>query len=298
MLIAIWEHGSKGKDNVLITLLASAAVFMYPCRVTLLENTTSQNMIGDMIFGNSYSELVREETVYNTGRNREETVAKTVADRYERRIKKDILLEIIDNSMYYIPQLSDVNQTSFDYIFNDNLYGYLEMAEEMSDITMINAKMSQSLSTPAILDTADYILIIMPPSPDRFVEFLDQYHSVLGKCFFVIMEPYYLSKEVKRVLADLNIPKNKIIFLPCTDYLENHIVRGKVVDYVKSCINCSKASPEYTLISRVKKTIQLVMGHNPSGTSFRIRQLSSILNSKDFDGDRYKRIIPDVPPKL
>ena len=298
MLIAIWEHGSKGKDNVLITLLASAAVFMYPCRVTLLENTTSPNMIGDMIFGNSYSELVREETVYNTGRNREETVARTAADRYERRIKKDILLEIVDNSMYYIPQMSDVNQTSFDYVFNDNLYEYLDMAEEMSDITMINTRMSQSLSTPTILDSADYVLVIMPPSHERFVEFMDQYHSVLGKCFFIIMEPYYLSKEVKKSLVDLNIPKSKLIFLPCTEGLENHILRGKLVDYVKLYINCSKASPEYVLINRIKKTIQQVLGHNPSGTSFQIRQLSSILNSKDYENNKYKRIIPDVPPKL
>lgn len=299
MLLAIWEQDDDGMDNVLITLLSSAAVFMYPCRVTVFENSVSGTMIGDMIFGTEYSQIMKESTVYNTGRNFEETVAKAASEKYERRIRQNYLLEVVDNGLYYIPQMCDINKTAFDYDFNDSLFTYIEEAEKISDFTMICTEKSQSLSSPVILDSADAVLVIMPLSHKRFVEFLDKYHSIVGKCFFIIMQPYYITKEeLKKVFANLNLSKNKIIVLPCTENLEMHIRKGKIVDYVRNNIACSRVSTEYALISRLKKTVQLILGHNPNGLSYRIQQMSSLLDRRDYCRNKYKRVLPedsDVP---
>lgn len=294
MLLAIWEQGDEGMDNVLITLLSSAAVFMYPCRITVFENSVSGTMIGDMIFGTEYSQIMRENTAYNTGRNFEETAAKAAAEKYERRIRQNCLLEVIDNALYYIPQPGDINKNAFDYDFYDSLFTYIEEAEKISDVTMICTERSQSLSSPIILDSAEVVLVIMPLSHKRFVEFLDKYHSIVGKSFFVFMQPYYISKEeLKKVFANLNLSRNKIIVLPYTENLEIHIRKGKVVDYVRNNIACSRISAEYAFISKLKKTVQLILGNNPGGLSYRIQQMTSLLDKRDYCRNKYKRIVPD-----
>lgn len=293
MILAIWDQEGAGMDCVLTTLLSTAAVFMYPCKVTVFENFVSGTTIGDMIFGTRYSQLVRENTAYNIGGCQEKTIAKIVSEKYSRRLKKDSILEIIENGLYYIPQLCEINKTVFDYDFNYNMYKYIENAEEISDFTMICTENSENLSSPVILDTAIAVIVIIPISHRKFVKFLDRYRSILSKCYFIVMLPYYIPEgEITENLSTLNIPKNRTVILPCSESLEIHIRSGRVMDYVRKNINCSKVSDEYLLISRLKKAVQLIFECNSGGVSYQVQQLISMLDKRDYEKNKYKRLWP------
>lgn len=282
MLLAILEQGSTEMDNVLVTLLSSAIVSMYPVKVTLMENSSSKAMIGDLIFGNGYSKQVKENTIYNTGKNMEEKIAQYVSNRYDKKIKRSYLVEVVDNKLYYIPQLNRLNKIIFDYSFSENLYTYIEEADIISDITMISTRQSMNLSSPVILNDADIIVVRMPLSHKMFVEFLDKYHSIVYKCYFVCMPPDYVSKEeIKKAVSVCGVPKSQIIILPCTEKLEMHIQNGKVVDYVQNNIMCSRVSSEYLFISRLKKLIRLIVNNNVGGLSYQVHQIAAILGTRN-----------------
>ena len=294
MLLAIWDQDGKGLDNVFVTMLSATAVYMHPCKITLMENSASDEMIGDMIFGNGYSEILRETTVYNTGRTVEETAARTLAEKYQRRIKKNHFLEVIENGLYYLPQPSDPNKKTFDYSFNNNLYTFIDESEEICDYTMICTEKEQCLSSPYILDQADMVLVIMSLSHRAFVEFLDKYHSIINKCMLIIMKPFYMDQlEVKKLFSNLGISKGRLVIVPCTESLEIHIQKGKVVDYIRNNINCSRGTSEYLLINRLKKIAHAVFGGNYYGLSYQAQQFNTLLTRRNYGEQSYKRLLEE-----
>ncbi|MGN0164667.1 MAG: hypothetical protein ACI39R_00650 [Lachnospiraceae bacterium] len=291
MLLAIWDQDDNGLDNVFATMLSTTAVHLHPCKITLMENSSSETMLGDMIFGKNYSQVMREHTVYSTGRNIEETAARTAADKYERRVKNKYFLEVIENGLYYIPQLNEPNKSAFDYSFYNKFYTFIEESQNLCDCTMVCTDKGQCLSSPYILDFANLVLVIMSLSHQKFVEFLDKYHSIVQKCLFVIMKPFYLDQtEIKKIFLGLKIPGNRIIIIPCTECLEAHIQKGKIVDYIKNNIDCQRGTSEYLLINRIKKTVQTVLGKNWGGISYQAQQISSLLNQRDYSEFRYKKL--------
>ncbi len=295
MVIAVWNHDESGKSSVFITLLSTAAACMYPsCKVTIFENSLSDPTIGDMIFGNRYSHTVKEDTFYNSGRNAEETVAKIVSEKFGRKVRRNSLLEIIDNSLFYIPQYRDINREAFNYYFNYNLYNYIEIAEDWGDFTIISTEKSENISSPEIIDISKTVLVMMPLSQRRSLEFLDKYNSVRNKCFFVYLVPYYVPiDEVRKAVANLRISGTRLIILPCTENLEIQIRRGRVMDYVRKNISCTRQSEEYVLISKLRRAVQLIIGTNYAGVSYRIQEATSMLGKRDYNNNKYKRLVPD-----
>ena len=259
-VISVWNRENEAHDfsRVLSVLIATIGVISYPYRISIMENSMSDCMMGDLMFTGSYSKMLREECFYSVSPGRYNPMVEHISSRYFKKTHEN-LVEIRENKIYYITQLHDTAREVYNMFLNDNITQYERQAEKLSDAFIIATEYKNNITSMRILDDADRVAVILPVNAYKLERFLDDYASLKEKCIYVFVIKNSLDYQESEVIREKFYRiKRRIIFLHLTDELEEAINNGRLMDYVNECYPASRYSTERNLIYEIEKLIEFV----------------------------------------
>lgn len=170
------------------------------------------------------------------------------------------LNEVIAEHLYYIPQSGVINSELFDFEFYNNLHELLRIIDKNTDICYINTRQQNHLSSKAILQEVDLIVINLIQDSDYLEDFFKNYHSLIPKSTFIIGN--YSPKSFmtcKRISKLYEIPLESISPIPYNEYFHVTCGYGGAKEFFNSNYFCPRESPNYLFICGVRKAAYMIL---------------------------------------
>lgn len=282
MIISVWNQEKDGYDSILASLLSVMAVYMYPCRIALMENSNNTSM-GDYLLGNTYSQSVREEGIYKTAKKPGTGVADHIAEKYMKNVVDDTFVEVINGGLYYVPQICDRTKESFEEFFRNEFGNILEKAGNQADFILVNTEKNGNYTSCEVLEKAEKIIVMIKGEYESFSAFIENYRSILDKCYFVVFAPDYVNRtDIRKVSTNLGIMKKRMFIMPYTPLFLHYRETGNILDYLRKYINCNRNSSEYRFISRLKICVSELFSDGIIDISYQFRELMEALRRKNY----------------
>lgn len=267
MKIAFW---SNGKENIGVTsnlaCISVTVAFTYPYKAVLMENHLQKNKLEKLLLYHFPS--YRREVQYQSGNIGLGHVINHFAreDSLEYNKKDNIIkkasLEVLSNSLYYIPLDYVQNQMSFDYNLSRSIKKILNDTENFADITYIDTSGKDCLSSKIILEEADLVVVSLAQNVYQIEKFFDEYSSILYKCIFLITNYQKKSNEnISKIFREYSIDKSQVVGIPFNEEYQAAIYQGRVVEFVTRNYKCSKKNPNYSFVFRIKKAVDMIVKH-------------------------------------
>jgi uncharacterized protein YutD len=173
---------------------------------------------------------------------------------------KEASIEILNNSLYYIPPSFAANSYTFDY----DLYGYinpiLDVLESFADITYIDTTNENNLSSKIILDAVDLVVVNLVQNATDINNFFENYSSILSKCVFLISS-YHKENELSlnKISKSNSINKESIAAIPYNVEYQDAVSNGTIVEFLSRNYSCKKTNPNYDFVREVKRAVYMIM---------------------------------------
>ena len=286
MIISVWNQEKNDKSKILTTLLAAHGAYAYPCRITVIENSMSDYLLGDMMLGNDYSETLREEGARLSSKGAGGSLIPFIESKYLKAGKGSSMVEIVERGIYYIPQFNDGNPAVFDLDFYERMFDYREQAARYSDHLLVATARQDNRTTMRIVEGADMIVVLLPPEEFALVRFIDSYRSIIGKCIFVCMVPSGINRaEERRLRKNFELRGSRLFLLR---YSQNFIMSkedGRLIDYIRNNISIENGSEDSAFIKGISELSAMLFGKNNYGISYKSTQLGSFLHKRNTDNE-------------
>ena len=283
MIISVWNQDDRDLSKAFTTLLASVATLLYPTKITVLENSMSGRLIGDMMLGNTYSEELREDGARFYEKGAGGSIVPYIESRYLKSGRMKNLVEIVERGLYYIPQYNDGSKVVFDLDFYDRMFEYKEQAQKISDHLIIATARNDSFTTPHVLEAADKVVVLIPFNALNISRFLDNYRSIRSKCIMVylIHEDLIKNREnANRLMRNYGFRKNEYYIIGYTDQMEYSEVRGKILDYIRE--NLEHRHPEeQAFLNSLRRLCEEIFGKKELGMGYRSSTINDVLKKRD-----------------
>ncbi len=277
MKIAFWSsaRGSSGvTSNLACISIASAMEFSY--KSILIENHYQKNKLGNILMYHRANYIEREENYqfrhigidyiinqFSTGKfdiNLANHSPKIEQD--SSKVIKEASLEILDNSLYYIPVSYQFNQETFDYNLNRNIKDILDATEGFADITYIDTSNQNNLSSKIILEEVDLVVVNLIQNSSMIQYFFDNYSSILNKSVFLISNYNKNSSlNLDKISKAHSISKPNIAAIPYNIDYQEAVSQGTVVEFLSRNYTCKRKSPNYAFIREVKKAAAMIINN-------------------------------------
>ncbi len=274
MKIAFWSSamGSSGvTSNLACISIASAMEYSY--KSILIENHYQKNKLGNILLYQkaNYIERVKNYQFssgmdylidqFSTGKyNYESFHSLPETDPYPFQVIKEASLEILYNTLYYIPASYQFNPETFDYNLYGNIKGILDAAEGFADITYIDTSYQNNLSSKIILEEADLVVVNLIQNPSMIQYFFDNYSSILNKSVFLISSYNKNSNlNLDKISKAHSIGRPSIAAIPYNSEYQQALSQGTVVEFLSRNYTCKRKSPNYSFIRCVKKAATMII---------------------------------------
>ena len=282
MIISVWNQEDDDNSKMFTALLASIASLLYTTKVTVLENSMSDRLLGDMIFGNTYSDELREDGARFSSKGAGGNIIPYIESRYLKTGRMKDVVEIVERSLYYIPQYNDGSKEVFDLEFYDKMFEYKEQAQRISDHLLIATARDDNFTTPHVLEAADKVLVLIPFNAFSVNRFLDNYRSLRSKCILVsvVHESLLKSREhAARFLKNYGFKRNECFLVGYTDQVERYAAKGRILDYMRE--NLSHKDPEeQEFLAEMRRLCEEVFGKKELGIGFRSATINEVLKKR------------------
>ena len=261
MNVAFWsnEHEKSGAfTNFVATAIAS--VIREPYTITILENYLARENISKAFFSHSnIKDISCGGTGFYEGSGIEGLLRRIYRGDNFPDLLSGYLKEVIPKHLYYIPQCGFINSEIYDYELYDNINELLSIIKRNTDLCYINLIQENHLSSNAILQHADIIVINLYQDTAYLQNFFKNYHSLKSKSLFVIgnYSPNSLM-TCKRISALYDIPLNHISPIPFNKDYDLACKYGRAKEFINKYYYCSKNDPNYMFIQGVKRLAYII----------------------------------------
>ncbi|MDD5937055.1 MAG: hypothetical protein PUC65_16070 [Clostridiales bacterium] len=241
-----------------MSAISIAGILEYQMRILTLENHWCHDGIAQYLMYENRSKMVKEGEVYYLDHDFDVSLVLHFARRTKKR-KTDIMtIEVIQNSLYYMPQ-NAYSKEVFDYEFYYNVIPRLIYLENAYEYIFIDTK-NYTLNSRVLLDDADLVVVNLKQDYDEIKSFFTNYSSLAYKSLFLISD-YQPNQSwtVTKIKNEFHIPKNRIIPIYHNQQFQNAILNGKVINYMYDNYTCDKTNPNYTFIREIKKATKMLV---------------------------------------
>lgn len=262
MKIAFWSNSPEEcRVSSNLAAISVASVIRYPYSIITMENRLSSNNLGKAFYGSSRECILYEAGAnYYDGKGLEGLVRKIYRGDMHYNMLKPYLKEIISEHLYYIPQSGVIHNEIFDYELSYCIQPLLEIIEDCADICFIDTVNSQLLSTKAILEEADLIVVNLCQKQSVLENFFLNYSSVIPKAIFLISNYEFKSRLNYRKIARMyELPPEDLTVIPDNVSYENAYKNGAIVEFVSRNYSCSRESDNYLFMQAVKKAAYMII---------------------------------------
>lgn len=261
MKIAFWSNEyEKSCAYHNFTAVSIASVMSYPYTITVLENYLERDNLGRAFFAYNDRMYTRYEgTGFYEGGGIEGLLRRIYRGDIYPSLLQGYLKEVIPKHLYYIPQSGIINCELFDYEMYNSINELLYIIEKNTDICCINTVQQNHLSSKAILQEADLIVINLYQNSDYLEDFFNNYYSLLSKAVFIIGN--YSPKSImscKKVSRTYDIPIEDISPIPYNEYFNVACSYGGAKEFLNSYYFCTKESPHYFFIQGIRRAAYMM----------------------------------------
>jgi len=286
MIISVWNQENTDNSKVLTTLLAAHGAYAYPVRITVLENSMSDHLLGDMMLGNDYSDSLREEGARFTSKGAGGSLIPFLESKYMKTGKSESLVEIVERGLYYIPQFNDGSKVAFDLDFYEKMFDYREQAARFSDHLLIATARQDNFTTMRIVEGADLVVVLLPPEEYALSRFLDNYRSIIKKCLFVCMVPSMNKCDERELSKKFDKRGSSLLLLRYSNNFLLSKEEGRLIDYVRGNIYSEENTEDSNFIKGIAELSSKLFGRNNYGISFKSTRLGSLLQKRYYDKNK------------
>lgn len=261
MKIAFWSNESERSGSFCNTAAISiASVMGYRYTITVLENYLERDNLGKAFFVNNDTNNKRYVgTGFYEGGGIEGLLRRIYRGDNNHYLLRGYLKEVIPKHLYYIPQNGLINSEVFDYELYYNLDALLNIIERNTDLCFINVTQQNHLSSKAILQEADLILINLYQDYEYLEDFFKNYHSFVSKALFLVGN--YSSKSsisCKRISRLYDIPLKDILPIPRNEYFNVACNYGGAKEFLSTNYFCDRDNPNHFFIHGIRKATFII----------------------------------------
>ncbi len=288
MKIAFWSSARRSigvTSNLACVSIAMA--FESSCKTVLLENHYQKNPLENMLIHRREKSLNRNAVSFSRYKGLEHIINQlweeqgrgrfyysevqndnrqeerwALHDLHQKEIKlfykknekliKEASVEILINSLYYLPIGNQFNQFIFDYTLNDNILKILWASEHFAPYTFIDTSNENNLSSKIILEKADIVVVTLMPEQDVIEQFFRNYSSLLSKCIILLNGLKNGFPQIKSISSKYSFHLSKIIQVPYNMEYSQAIGQGTVVEFMMRNYKCKSGHPNYPFIDSIR----------------------------------------------
>ncbi len=256
MKIVFWSNEFEKSGAFLnFAAISIASVIQYPYIITILENYLGKENLGKAFFNNDITLKARYRgTGFYDGEGIETLLRRIYRGDNHSGLLRGYIKEVISEHLYYIPQDNVINSELFDYELYHNLDKLFALIEKNTDLCYINTTQQNHLSSNAILQEADLIVINLFQDSGYLDNFFKNYSSLLPKSLFLIGNYSQSSfMSCKRIAKHYNIPLEDISPIPYNEEFDVACNYGGAKEFINRNYACSKENPNYLFIHGVRR---------------------------------------------
>ncbi|NLO08277.1 MAG: hypothetical protein GX129_00175 [Clostridiales bacterium] len=263
MKVAFWSNEyEKSYAFLNFAAVSIASVMSNPYTVTVLENYLGRDNLGKAFFvdyDNIHAKS-RVTTDFYEGGGIEGLLRRIYRGDIYPGILRGYLSEVIAEHLYYIPQSGVINSELFDFELYNNLHELIKIIDKNTDICYINTRQQNHLSSKAILQEVDLIVINLIQEPDYLEDFFKNYYSLISKSIFIIGN--YSPRSImscKRISKLYEIPLENISPIPYNEYFHVACSYGGAKEFFNSNYFCPRESPNYLFVHGVRRAANMIL---------------------------------------
>jgi hypothetical protein len=259
--IAFWSNGYMKRDALLnFAAISIASVMRYPYTITILENYLDKDNLGKAFFTHFDKLDARYEgSGFYEGGGIEGLLRRIYRNDSYPSLLRGYLREVIPKHLYYIPQGGIINCELFDYELYHNINKLLGLLENNSDHCYINITQQNHLSSNAILQESDLIVINLFQNPNYLDNFFKNYYSLIPKALFIVGD--YSPKSFmscKRMARLYDIPLEDIIPIPYNENFHEACKYGAAKEFLNCNFFCNIENANYIFIQGIRKAVYMI----------------------------------------
>lgn len=242
MKIAFWSNvrGRSGVTTNMVCISALSAI-AGAGKAVLLENHYSCNSIASIILPCGQVEQLKESGKYYNRDGIEYVLKGLYSGKNGEELLRHAAIPLLYTSMYYLPQNYIVNKEVFNYEFSLVYKKLFYNLETFSDNVFIDTERNENLSSSAILEEADLVVVNLIQDKAALREFFDNYSSIKEKSVYLIgaYQPELLF-NYRRICYEYHIPKDRTGIIPYNIELSEAMSEGRILQFLNR--NYEKAS--------------------------------------------------------
>jgi hypothetical protein len=189
-----------------------------------------------------------------------ESMVMHFADCTKKRRTAIWTIEVIQDSLYYLPQ-NAFTKDVFDYEFCSNVLPRLKSLEKAYDLVLIDTK-NYSMNSRVILEEADLVVVNLRQDLDDIEAFFSYYSSIAYKSLFLISN--YRSNRpcnLSKIRARFNLRKENIVTVSHNLQFENALYQGKIINYMYDYFQCVKGDNNYCFMRDIKNATEMILNN-------------------------------------
>lgn len=259
MLVAFWSGDGRRDTAGVMALTAMVGCLSFPCKIVTMENYLCTHNMGFHLLGKRYDEI---KSRYNNNSPENFTVGDTFLQHIRRETGRSIrhnrCLEIIPESLYFLPLNQSTQRDVYEYGFENEFGELMDYGLGFYDFVFINVEQNRNISTVPILDMADEVVVCLPADAFALRDFCDRYKSLLHKVYFVFCgQGSSLFQQM--LYAKFGEQLTRWTYLEYTTTALAELAEGRGLEYLCTHFYDCKGQSEYEFISRVKEMVYHIM---------------------------------------
>ncbi len=256
--IAFWSNDRDAGVTANLAAISVIALHEGQSKTLLLENHYSSNNLARYLIP-SRMEFLKEVEVYYLGHGTRDCLVQQLERGTSKKRAELSTIELINDSLFYLPQ-NRLQEDFFDYEFHWNQLPLIRQFEEKGHYIFIDTKVNNSLSSKMILDEADLVVVSLRQDIRSFIEFYQEYSSLLQKTFFIVSD-YRKNRDVtiRHIQKRFGIPTNRISTILHNIEFESALYEGRVIEFINRNLTCISTDPNYDFIIELMNTTRKIM---------------------------------------
>lgn len=284
MKIAFWSNtgGNSGvTSNLACISVASAMEYSY--KAILIENHCQKNKLENVLRYNRANYHLCEEDndqIKHVGMNyimnqlsngkfesqlfdhASKSIREEKRLEEESKLIEEASIEILSNSLYYIPTSNGSNIETFEYDIYGSINHILKVLDSFADITYIDTSNKHNLSSKIILEEVDLVVVNLVQNSSMIQNFFENYSSILSKCVFLISSYHKESSiNINNISKTHFINKSNIATIPFNVEYQEAVIQGTIVEFLSRNYTCKRTNPNYNFVHAVKKAVYMIINN-------------------------------------
>ncbi len=265
MNITFWSPTESCQEAYLTALSAVTAAVRFACKVIVVENYLAERNLGHLLLGPRYRWIRMNYRQFCAQTATNDTFLRFLSKETGRKIRGQRSLEIIPDSLYFLPMNQSLSKGVYEYGFMEELPEIIDYCRENYDAVFWNLEGHGNMTTPRLLEHADRVVIVLPGTWREFEQFYEDYKSIMNKSILLLQEQTgeMLSAAglVRRIKRKYPFMKGRVFPLPVSNELRCAVAEGKTVEYICAHFDDKKISKEYEVIHTLRNLAGMLLGN-------------------------------------